>query len=114
MVRAGVVKNLREWEYSGYREIHKPPSRYGIIDLLELNALFGFAGAAQFRKSIANGLNRHLLKPSSERIGGRKRSLSGSLAFVENVKSELDSKALHCAFWSLSNHQVSQNSIFKG
>jgi hypothetical protein len=40
MVRAGVVKHPREWENSGYREIQKPPSRYGIIDLLELNALF--------------------------------------------------------------------------
>lgn len=38
--RAGVVKHPRERENSGYREIHKPPSRYGIIDLLELNALF--------------------------------------------------------------------------
>ena len=43
---------------------------------------------------MANGLNRHLLETSSERIGGRKRSLS--LAFVENVRSELGSKALHC------------------
>ena len=40
MVRAGVVKHPRERENSGYREIQKPPSRYGIIDLLELNALF--------------------------------------------------------------------------
>jgi hypothetical protein len=28
MVRAGVVKHPRDWEHSGYREIHKPPSRY--------------------------------------------------------------------------------------
>jgi hypothetical protein len=40
MMRAGVVKHPRERENSGYREIQKPPSRYGIIDLLELNALF--------------------------------------------------------------------------
>ena len=40
MMRAGVVKRPRERENSGYREIQKPPSRYGIIDLLELNALF--------------------------------------------------------------------------
>ena len=40
MMRAGVVKHPREWEHSGYREIQKPPNRYGIIDLLELNALF--------------------------------------------------------------------------
>ena len=40
MVRAGVVKHPREWENSGYREIQKPPSRCGIIDVLKLNALF--------------------------------------------------------------------------
>jgi hypothetical protein len=76
MVRAGVVKHPREWEHSGYREIQKPPSRYGIIDLLELNASFGFADAAQLQETVANGLSRHLLETSSERIGGRKRSLS--------------------------------------
>ena len=51
MVRAGVVKHPREREHSGYREIQKPPSRYGNIDLLELNALFGFADAAQFQET---------------------------------------------------------------
>ena len=30
MMRAGVVKHPREWEHSGYREIHKPPSRYPV------------------------------------------------------------------------------------
>jgi putative transposase len=30
MMRAGVVKHPRERENSGYREIQKPPSRYGI------------------------------------------------------------------------------------
>jgi putative transposase len=39
MVRAGVVKHPRKWEDSGYREIHKPPSRYGIIDFLELKCV---------------------------------------------------------------------------
>ena len=28
MVRAGMVKHPRAREHSGYREIHKPPSRY--------------------------------------------------------------------------------------
>ena len=64
MVRAGVVKHPREWKHSGYREIQKPPSRYGIIDLLELKALFGFADAAQFQEThrqwIEQALTRNL------------------------------------------------------
>jgi hypothetical protein len=37
---------------------------------------------------------RHLLETSSERTGDRKRSLP-AVPFVENVKSELGSKAMH-------------------
>ena len=47
-----------------------------------------------FRKPIANGLNRHLLETSSERSVVEAIAV-GSLAFIENVRSELGSKALH-------------------
>jgi putative transposase len=64
MVRAGSGQHPREWEHSEYREIHKPPSRYGIIDLLELHALFAFADTAQFQEThgqwIEQALTRHL------------------------------------------------------
>lgn len=32
MVRAGVVTHPREWPFSGYNEIQKPRTRYGLID----------------------------------------------------------------------------------
>ena len=43
MVRARVVTHPGNWAHSGYREIQKPPKRYG-IDLRELSSLCGFAG----------------------------------------------------------------------
>jgi putative transposase len=114
MVRAGVVNHPGEWEHSGYREIHKPPSRYGIIDLLELNALFGFAGAAQFQEAHRQWIEQAFTRNLERENRWSEAITVGSLAFVENVRSELGSKALHRDCWSLSSHQDSQNSIFKG
>jgi putative transposase len=96
MVRAGMASNPREWIHSGYRELQEPPKRYGIIDLRELSALCGFAGLAEFqhahRQWVEEALTRKLLVREdrwSEAIA------IGSLAFIETVKGELGSKALH-------------------
>ena len=95
MVRAGVVEHPREWEHSGYREIQKPPSRYGIIDLLELNALFGFADVAQFQETHRQWIEQALTQKVVREDRWSEAIAVGSLAFVENVKSELGSKAMH-------------------
>jgi hypothetical protein len=95
MVRAGVVKHPREWEHSGYREIQKPPSRYGIIDLLELNASFGFADAAQLQETRRQWIEQALTRNLERENRWSEAIAVGSLAFVENVKSELGSKAMH-------------------
>ena len=95
MVRAGVVKHPREWEHSGYREIQKPPSRYGIIDLLELKALVGFADAAQFQETHRQWIEQALTGNLERENRWSEAIAVGSLAFVENVKSELGSKAMH-------------------
>jgi putative transposase len=92
MVRAGMVKHLREWENSGYREIHKPPSRYGIIDLLELNVLFGFADVAQFQETHRQWIDQALTRKVVRENRWSEAIAVGSLAFVENVRSELGSK----------------------
>jgi putative transposase len=95
MVRAGMVKHLREWENSGYREIHKPPSRYGIIDLLELNPLFGFADTAQFQETHRQWIEQALTRNLERENRWSEAITVGSLSFVENVRSELGSKAMH-------------------
>ena len=51
MVRARVVTHPCDWTHSGYREIQKPPKRYGIIDLRELSSLCGFAGVSDFQQA---------------------------------------------------------------
>jgi hypothetical protein len=55
MVRAGVVKHPREWEHSGYREIHKPPSRYP-VRLLPIAGLYRIIRFLKIRSSRADAL----------------------------------------------------------
>ena len=99
---AGVVKHPREWEDSGYREIQKPRSRYGIIDLLELNALFGFADAEQFQETHGQWIEQAFTRNLERENRWSEAIAVGSLAFVENVRSELGSKALHRALNTLT------------
>jgi hypothetical protein len=73
-------------------EIQKPPSRYGIIDLLELKALFGFADAAQFQETHRQWIEQALTRNLERENRWSEAIAVGSLAFVENVKSELGSK----------------------
>ena len=53
MVRAGAVNHPSHWVQSGYREIQRPPKRYGIIDLRELTALCGFGELEDFQRAHA-------------------------------------------------------------
>jgi hypothetical protein len=66
MVRARVVKHPAEWAHGGYCEIQKPPERYGIIDLWELNRLCGFADIAQLQQAhrewVTAGLKQTLAR----------------------------------------------------
>ena len=95
MVRAGAVDHPSKWLHSGYREIQKPPKRYGIIDLRELTALCGFGELEDFQRAHAawgeKALSGHGVRDDrwSEAIA------VGSRPFVEKVKSELGFKAAH-------------------
>jgi hypothetical protein len=57
MAHARVVTHPYNWPQR-YREIQKPPKRYGIFDLPELSSLCGFAGVA--------GLSRRSILPRPE------------------------------------------------
>ena len=52
MAPAGVIEPSRRWKHSGHHEIQKPQSRYGIIDLLELNASLALPMQRNFRKPM--------------------------------------------------------------
>jgi putative transposase len=96
MVRAGVVNHPGKWKESGFREIQKPPKRYAIINLKSLSELCGFADPTDFQRAhrqwVEQGLENGLLVRDdrwSESIA------VGSLAFIDEVKSELGLKAAH-------------------
>ena len=96
MVRAGVVDHPAEWAYSGYREIQDPPERYAIIDLRGLMALCGFAEVADFQQTHRQWVEEALPGEKAVRDDRWSRAIAiGSLAFVDNVRSELGIKAMH-------------------
>ena len=96
MVRAGVVTHPSNWAHSGYREIHNPPKRYGIIDVRQLSALCGFSEVADFQQAHRDWVEDALRRQMVVREGRWSEAIAvGSLSFVEKVKSELGFKAAH-------------------
>jgi hypothetical protein len=98
MVRAGVVNHPGQWKESGFSEIQKPPKRYGIIDLHSLSELCGFADLRDFQRAHRQWAEQGLENGLAVRDHRWSEAIAvGSLEFVENVKSELGSKATHRA-----------------
>jgi putative transposase len=98
MVRAGVVSHPRERAHSGYRDIQDTPERYARIDLQELSVLCGFADPGDFRRAHREWIEQALQDDGTLRDDRWSEAIAvGSLAFVESVKSELGSKAIHRA-----------------
>jgi REP element-mobilizing transposase RayT len=96
MVRAGVVKHPAAWKHSGYREIQKPPKRYAIIDRRELTALCGFADSGDFQAAHRQWVEQTIKDGGTVRNDHWSEAIAvGRLAFVESVKAELGSKAMH-------------------
>jgi putative transposase len=96
MVRAGVVKHPAEWAHGGYREIHAPPERYGVIDLVTLSALTGFASVAEFQKAHREWVDAALRGKISARDERWSATIAvGSREYVNKVKTELGNRAAH-------------------
>jgi len=94
MVRAGAVSHPERWNESGFREIQKPPKRYAIIDLPSLSELSGFADLGDFLKAHRQWVEHGLENGLTCRDQRWSESIAvGSLAFVENVKNQLGTKA---------------------
>ena len=95
-VRAGVVTHPSNWAHSGYREIHNPPKRYGIIEVRQLSALCGFSEVADFQQAHRDWVEDALRRQMVVREGRWSEAIAvGSLSFVEKVKGELGFKAAH-------------------
>lgn len=98
MVRAGIVRHPLHWVHSGYREIQRPPKRYAIIDLRELTTLCGFADSGDFQLEHRQWVEQALEHERTLRDDRWSEAIAvGNLAFVESVKNELGSKAIHRA-----------------
>jgi putative transposase len=96
MVRAGVVKHPEEWSHSGFREIHKPPQRYGIIDLSGLAALCGFTKLEDFQRAHGQWILQGLDGALAVRDDRWSEAIAvGSLKFIETVKDDLGVKITH-------------------
>jgi putative transposase len=94
MVRAGVVAHPSEWMHCGYREIHAPPERYGIIDLAALSALCGFGDLAGFQRAHRQWVEDALAAGARTRDERWSQSVAvGSASFVDAVKRELGARA---------------------
>src|ERR1043165_4645038 len=107
MVRAGVVNHPSNWAHSGYREIQNPPKRYKIIDLPELSSLCGFNTITNFRQAHREWVTEALSRESVVREGNWSEAIAvGNLNFVEQVKSELGSKAAHREVTQLEGNGV--------
>jgi REP-associated tyrosine transposase len=96
IVRAGVVKHPGQWAQSGYREVHHPPTRYGIIDRSALSALCGFKDFRDFQDAHRAWVSEALSAEHAARDPRWSEAIAvGNLAFVERVKQALGVKALH-------------------
>ena len=96
MVRAGVVRQPRDWAHSGYREIQNPPKRYGIIDLRELSSVCGLDGITDFQKAHREWVKEALSRKDMVREANWSEAVAvGSLSFVNKMKGELGFKAAH-------------------
>jgi len=65
MVRAGAVKDPKEWPFCGYNEIQKPKERYGIIDYRTLIALLHMRNIEELQESHMSWIAEEL---SSKRL----------------------------------------------
>jgi putative transposase len=96
MVRAGAVNHPGQWNENGFCEIQKPPKRYAIIDLRTLSELCGFEDVEGFQTAHREWIEEALAKEARLRDARWMEAIAvGGLAFVEKIKGELGSKAMH-------------------
>ena len=96
MVRAGAVKHPADWTHGGYREIQNPPERYTLIDLADVSASCGCVNVLDFQRAHRLWVAQALARESMRRDARWSEAIAvGSHDFVEKVKRELGSKAVH-------------------
>jgi putative transposase len=89
MVRAAAVEDPLEWQWSGYREIQKPPQRYRRVDSARTAELLGLSGPEALR-TWQKDAAREMSPARGERDQKWTESIAvGSEAFVREVQGRL-------------------------
>lgn len=92
MVRAGVVRHPREWNWTAWHELAGERERYRLIDREALLARLEAGNWSRFRKAYAGMINEALRAPGRLKREGRwTESIGvGSAAFVAGLEAALD------------------------
>ena len=87
MVRAGVVRHPREWEWVGYHEIMGSRQRYRLLDLDRLCWRLGTADIEEVRGNLEAVLTEAISRGQLEREPSWTESLAvGSPGFLDEMK----------------------------
>jgi putative transposase len=90
MVRCGVVKHPREWEWCGYMELMGSRRRNRILDISKILELAGGAELENFRRNYDFLISERIQKDQIAREPMWTESLGvGSRGYVENLKPEI-------------------------
>lgn len=96
MVRAGVVNHPADWAHGGYQEIHAPPKRYAIVDLVLLSALTGCANVPAYQTAHRQWVEDALRAGIGARDERWSEALAvGSPAYLDKIKADLGGRASH-------------------
>lgn len=92
MVRAGAVSHPGQWEVSGFREIQRPPNRYRIIDLEELQRSLGIDGLERAQQILADWVDDTLRRAELARDAVWSTSVAvGNRKFLDSFKRSASS-----------------------
>jgi putative transposase len=95
MVRAGKVNHPQEWSFSGYNEIQKPRTRYGLINFEKLIDLVEVKGYEDLKKSHKEWIEGKLEEGNPFREDKWTESVAvGGEEFVKRIKEDLGVKVL--------------------
>jgi hypothetical protein len=98
MVRAGVVKQVKEWKSCGYHEIHHTTSRKKVIDLCSLTQVLNMNSVDEFKTQYKYWLEDYLSKVGFSYDGKWSQSIAvGNQVFIDEVVRKLGIKVKYRA-----------------
>lgn len=94
MIRAGVIKHPKKWDFCGYQEIQNPRQRYSLISYKSLMDLFRIKDIEEFKESHKNWIDERLEDYGLRESKWTESIAVGSKEFIEETKERLGMKVL--------------------